>query len=226
MAKYAVGRGLEGNVEKIHISTSMSGKMEGIEALSTSCLCNHLCMARKNLKGSICESCFACATVSRYKALGKCLESNYRVLTSRLLSESEAACVRFNSTLGRIEAFGDVANAVHPRNYLRIIKSNPQTNFGVWSKNPGYWDEAIQAEGKPSNVTMVLSSLFKNMPCKDYKAYSWVDYVFTVYTPDWLESNGKDEDFINCGARDCTTCQRCYKHHDGSEPIMVNELLK
>ncbi len=221
MAKYKVGIS-----EWVHVSDCMSGKMTGIEALSTSCLCNHLCMARKEIKGSICESCFACATVNRYKALGKCLESNYKVLNERLLSRGEACQVRFFTSLGRIEAFGDVASVVQARNYLRIIKYNKQTRFGVWTKNPNYWDEAIELEGKPSNVTMVLSSLFKNVPCNDYKRYSWVDYVFTVYTPDWLKANGKDETFINCGARDCTTCQRCYRKHKGSEPIMVNELLK
>ena len=34
-------------------------KMEGIQSISTSCLANPICEARKKIKGSICEKCYA-----------------------------------------------------------------------------------------------------------------------------------------------------------------------
>lgn len=220
--KYTIGAS-----EKIHVSDKMSGKMKGIDSLSTSAVVNPLCKARCNNERSVCAHCFACATIKRYKELGKNLENNYRILNSRVLLKSEANCVRFTTALGRIESFGDVASVEQARNYLRIARANRQSRFGIWTKNPWLWDEALRLEkGKPANVTMVLSSVMLNEPTEDYKKYDWVDYVFTVYEKKWLKENKKDKSFINCGARSCLTCQQCYKKHRDGQIRFINELRK
>ncbi len=227
MANYVVGVKEDGNVERVHVSDGMTGKMEGLNAISTSALANPICKARRQCEGSICKHCFACATLQRYTALEKACIRNYEVLNSRLLSMAEAASVRLSTLLARIEAFGDVGSVLQARNYLRIVKANPLSRVGAWTKNPGLWDEAIKAEGKPSNLTMVLSSVYENVEADDYQKYEWVDYVFTVYSPDWLKANDKDNDtFINCGARSCLTCQQCYTKHTDGKVRFIRERRK
>lgn len=227
--KYAVGKGVNGNVETLHVSTNMSGKMKGIECLSTSCLVNPWCKANQKKEGTVCAHCYAQTTIKMYPALKRALEENYNILSSRLLTKKEASAVRFNSQVGRIEAFGDVASVVQARNYIRIMRANPSVKFGVWTKHAYLWDLAFKKEhGKPRNCQMVLSSTFLND--EEHTAiyshgYKWVDSIFTVYEKAWLKANGKTvSEFINCGARDCMGCQKCYTKHKGVQ--YIHELLK
>lgn len=211
------------SVGTVSVSTQMTGKMQGVEAISTSPLLNPFCQASCKLKGAICKHCFAQRAIKMYKGLKASLERNFAILTVHLLNKNDAMCIRFNSVIGRIEAFGDVANVKHARNYIRIVRANKNVRFAVWTKNPGIWDKAIEIEGKPRNLSMVLSSRYENTIAKDYEKFSWVDYVFTVYTKEYLEEHS--EITINCGAKKCMACQQCYRRHkDGVR--FINELRK
>jgi hypothetical protein len=46
------------------------------------------------------------------------------------------------------------------------------------------------------------------------------DKVFSVYTRPFVKEHGVK---INCGAKNCLTCQLCYTHNDTE---YVNELIK
>ena len=110
------------NLSPVHVSDYMSGKMEGIPSISTSCLENPICRARMENGESVCSHCFAAATLDRYTAAG-------------------------------------------------------ENHF---------------------------------------------DHIFTVFDKKTADFYG--DGFINCGARDCATCRRCY----GKNPqeFNVKELLK
>jgi hypothetical protein len=68
------------------------------------------------------------------------------------------------------------------------------------------------------NLNIVLSSLFLNKQRKN--PFPFVDKIFTVYTPDHIETESID---INCGARNCFDCGLCYEKN-GVE--VINEKLK
>ncbi|MDY4855943.1 MAG: hypothetical protein SO155_07995, partial [Candidatus Ventricola sp.] len=120
----------------VHFTLNHTGKMEGMQSLSTSCLCNPACAARMKDPSSICSHCFAAAMHKRYGALADCMENNSRILSGRLFEVSELPMI--NAAFFRFEPFGDLINVTHARNYLRICKRNPWTRFALWTKNPAF----------------------------------------------------------------------------------------
>lgn len=201
----------------------MSGKLEGYYSVSTSVLINKICQARARVEGSICQKCYAASTAERYHELALCLETNHIVLNTWLIPENEWEKLVWPTTNGdaRIEAFGDVETVACAQNYLRIIKTHPWINFGVWTKNSKLWYEAMRLEGgKPKNMKFIVSSTHINTPeiLEDWE-WEYVDHVFTVYTKEYAEARGI---VINCGGAKCVTCRNCYK----CGVKHINELLK
>lgn len=197
--------------------SEMTGKLTGIPSYGTTCKCNPYCQLRMMNGDLVCSRCYADATTSRYPSLEKHLEENFELLTTEILSNRDLP--RVYTRFARIEAFGDVANTIQASNYLNLINENPDTFFGVWTKNVVIWDEIFKTENKPKNCKMVRSSERLNEPA-DVNEYWWNDTVFTVFTPDFVKAN---EIKINCGARDCFGCHQCYENNDIR---YINEILK
>lgn len=204
---------IRGNKSPIHVSDNMSGKMDGIPSISTSCVCNPICIARMKNGNSICAKCFAVGTIKHYGALGKALESNFHLLNDSVLDLDLLPRFKSSVEIVRIESFGDVASVTQAINYANICKVNPHVTFAWWSKNMSIIQKAFDIVGKPSNVIMVESAplmdteINPSQPC--------VDKTFTVYT--------KMSDNINCGKRSCMKCRRCYRFDTEKS---VKELLK
>lgn len=238
-SKYAV------NYSPVYISDNMSGKMENIPSISTSVLKNTFCQARRNVPGSICEKCFACNVLSRYSDCEKNVARNYDLLTAAVLPLE--LLPRFgNVRIARIESFGDVATVEQAINYCNIAFVNPRVNFGWWSKNVSIIEKAFDIVGKPENVVFIQSSAFVNKP--EEKKSHYVDKVFTVFDDEYIAGvpsvreqldklapmSKKDLKeaktrifeacYINCGARNCVACGKCYDVNDTTEN--VRERLK
>lgn len=197
----------------IHVTThNDNSKMAGIQSISTSCVHNPICQKRQQDPFSVCAHCYAERLCRFRKNLDEHLEQNYQELTSRLLNPKEAAAVNVTSMIARIESFGDVANVIQARNYIRIIRAHSWIRFGIWSKNLGIWAAAFKIEGKPRNCTYVHSSQYVNFAEGiPYWGKKYVDHVFTVWDKDMypqiIERNPKSE----CAGLSCAKCQKCYK---------------
>lgn len=207
------------------VSDHMDGKMEGFPSLSTACSINPFCLARIMQGIGICAECFATASLKIYKNLKQNCEFNFRILTTRIIPLELLPHFCKDVRMVRLESFGDVYNVTQAINYINIAKVNPHCRITVWSKNPNIWMQAFAQAGKPDNMTFVLSSQELNVPAVVKPEWYFVDVVFTVYDPIFVEAfNIK----INCGARKCLTCRLCYpdlgKKHKGI--LYVNELLK
>lgn len=202
----------------LHITTKHTGKMKGMASLSTSCQINQRCAKNAKVKGSICEKCYAQRMFNLWKTMRPAMENNFRILTTQIIPIEDLPVL--NYSIFRIESFGDIANTIHAINYLNLIKKNPQTFFGWWTKNPDFIAKALKETGyeKPDNCNILRSSLFINKPIKAY--YPFVDKVFTVYDKTTIATKGIE---INCGARSCLKCRKCYEKND---IINVNEQLK
>lgn len=205
------------NESPVCISDNMSGKMNGIPSISTSCLFNPICLKRMQDGESICAHCFAAATLERYKPAGKNAESNTYLLTESVLP-LELLPIFGNVAIVRIESFGDVANVTQAINYANICKVNPGVMFAWWSKNMPIIKKAFDIVGKPANVVMVESS--EKLNHAKTASNEYVDKVFTVYDEKTIERENID---INCGARCCVTCRNCYKKDSAA---IVSEKLK
>ena len=202
----------------LHFTLNHTGKMQGIHSLSTSCKGNAQCQKNAQIKGSICEHCFSFAMMKRYTNLDTCMERNAQILRAGILPADQIPTT--TGVIFRFESFGDLGNWMQAANYIQIATRNPQTRFSLYTKNPRFIAEAI-AKGyeKPANLVIVFSSLFLNAQARP--PYPFIDKVFTVYDSEEKAPNG-----INCGARSCFTCQRCYRASKPGEVEQIAELLK
>ena len=212
------------NDSYVIVSDYMSGKMEGMPAISTSCLCNPRCLKRLEEGVGICKACFAADGLAYKKGLRENCVQNYMVLNSGVLPVDELPIFKSDVKHVRFEAFGDVGSVTQCLNYINICNANPHVTFAMWTKNPDYWHEAIEDIGKPDNLICILSSQNLNEEISIGKYY-WLDHTFTVYELEYLNNNNiNHNDFINCGGRKCKTCLRCYDINNND--FSVKELLK
>jgi len=203
----------------VHYTTKHTGKMAGMQSLSTSCLENTFCQMYAKDPQKICSHCYAQNRMKMYPSMQKCLRQNTEILTGRRLSYDEIPLL--NAALFRFESFGDIQNEIQVINYFNICYKNPHVNFALWTKNPGIIKRAIEiyCEVKPVNLQIVLSSHFLNI-VEDHSNYDFIDKVFTVYDQNHIDNNNIE---INCGARSCLACRKCY-FNNGVK--YINEKLK
>mgnify|MGYP003295010376 CR=1 FL=1 len=202
----------------VYVSDNMTAKMDGVPAISTNCKCNKYCLSRMKKGEAVCASCFAVDTLKQYGDCADNVEYNTELLTSRILSAPELPIFNNRSEIVRFEAFGDLNNETQAINYINIAKANPAKTFALWTKNTGIIKRACDTVGKPKNLVIIQSSLRVNEKAEPANGY--IDKVFTVYSKEYATEH---EIKINCGARSCAKCRRCYNKRTARD---IAELLK
>lgn len=201
--------------------TNHDGKMKGIRSIGTSCADNPYCIKRRQDGMSVCSKCYALTYMKMRKSLREHLADNAQILSQTLLEGREVPVT--NDLIYRFESFGDLYNATHLKNYVTIAERNSYTKFALWTKNIWILDEVFNKEGvkKPENLSIVISSPLMNKAMElDRNKYWMVDHMFTVYEKDYIANNDVQ---INCGARNCLSCRKCYVDDD---TFYINEQLK
>lgn len=202
----------------LHFTVKHSGKMKGMQSLSTSCLCNKYCKAYSSDPQKICSKCYAQTQMKYYKGMQECFKRNTEILTKNVIDKQYLPYI--NAIVFRLETFGDIQNETQVINYFNLCKKNKKVKFALWTKNPGIISRVIKhGNSKPKNLQIVLSSHYLNDQV-DIDRWDFVDKIFTVYTEDFIKENGVN---INCGAKSCLACQKCY--HKNNEKY-INEKLK
>jgi hypothetical protein len=212
---------------RLKITEKHSGKMLGMQSLSTSVLLNKRCQKYCKIEGSICSKCFAREMMDRYsKNMPDAMAHNTQILTSSILKKKDLP--RVNVRYFRLESFGDLNNDIQFINYINICNANKKTTFALWTKNPDIIDDVFNNQGykKPKNLIIIVSSLFLNLQFKLYnmpyeKRYWFIDGIFTVYTAQYACDNNID---INCLDRKCLECLNCYTKKKGI--FYINEIEK
>ena len=194
----------------IHFTIKHNGKMSGMASISTACICNTHCLEHRNVEGSICQGCFAERSFRMYgDTFEECFVRNYRILTSVEIPQELMPIL--NYSVFRIESFGDIENETQAKNYLNLINANPYVQFGWWTKNYPIVKRVFDKYGKPKNLSLVYSSLMMNRPVSLANVGKYADKIFTVYTKEFIKENNVD---INCGGKQCITCQLCYRDNE------------
>ena len=208
-------------VSGVHYTLNHKGKMTGMMSLSTSCTCNTYCKKRSENKETVCSHCYAQRQMLIYKNLEKCLIKNTEILTKKVLEDYELPII--NALYFRLEAFGDLNNTTQVINYFNLCKKNPGVRFALWTKNLWLIDSVIHHDhiNKPKNLNIIYSSPFLNESNENiFVLYPFIDKVFTVYEKEFIKKNDIK---INCGAKNCLTCAKCYKKN---KLKYINEKLK
>ena len=205
-------------------SNVMTGKLEGIGSLSTSCEFNPICIARMESRGEngVCGHCYS-HRGQQYKAtLKELLRKNTLEVKDIIpwcdLPITTHAFVRF-------ESFGDITCRNHLINYIRICEKNPQSMFALWTKNYGYLISVFSEYRRPDNLAIVLSSpnINEELPKEiidKVEDVVHVDTLFTVYDKDNFLKTPENE---RCGMK-CIVCRKCYARH--ATTMKVAEKLK
>ena len=212
-------------VSCIWIVNHNANKLEGISSISSSVCDNVFCKAWRTVKDCICQFCYAHNQQSYQTGLKEHNILNGIILRNVLIPVKAFKALKILYKYLRIESFGDVANVIQARNYIRIIKAFPKKRCAIWTKNYEIWYQAFEIEGKPENTTFVISSPFLNKPIEiPEKMKKYTDHVFTVYTKQYAKEHNIK---INCGGRKCMECIKrkinCYFHNT---EFYINELKK
>lgn len=202
----------------LHITTNHTGKMSGMYSLSTCSVCNKYCQAYAKDKDKVCSHCYAETMMKMYKPLKAKLIKNTEILTTEIVDKEKLPLI--NALYFRLEAFGDLNNSIQVINYFNICNKNKSVHFALWTKNPFIIKQTIDmGYKKPQNLQIILSSHYLNAVA-DMDGFEFIDKVFTVYSKDYIAEHNIE---INCGAKSCLKCHKCYKANDVK---YINEKLK
>lgn len=222
------------------ICKNHGGKMNGLWSISTACTACELCRkrhesgkitfkeAQKTIEAiCICLFCYSFDMLRRYPSLKKKLEDNTSFYCYNDLKDSDIPFI--NAAFFRFEAFGDLINVQQFKNYSTIAKNNKHCTFTLFTKNAFIVKNALEMYGIeiPENMIIIYSNPLMNTE-KELeevkKKYSFIDKVFNVYSPAGAAHFNK---CINCGARSCANCLKCYKKSENyNDNNLIEELKK
>jgi len=201
---------------KIKIS-EMSGKLKDIQAINTNPLTNDFCqsMNASSNDSCICTHCYSCSMLLAYRK--NCVPAfEYNSFHLRHDSFSDDDIPKFNkkNDIVRIHAHGEIQNATHLKNLLKIVKATPEKTFSLYTKRMDIVNEVFTLTQTPSNLIMVFSNPTIDKPI--LKVPKHFDKVFNVCKEKYLDK-------INCGAKSCNGCRNCY---DKSKTNILYEAIK
>ena len=204
--------------------TGHTGKMYGITSCSTCAARNARCKARyeSGAENCICRKCFSFSQMAHQKSTRLKYARNTEVLT-RIELNPLWIPEEVENNIFRFESFGDLNNAIQFENYCTIAAARPEVMHTLWTKNPDIIADAIDAGAViPANMIIIYSSpIINDVRANMLERYSFINKIFTVWTS--AEAAEKAGYKINCGARDCNKCRRCYRFNSET---FVHELLK
>jgi hypothetical protein len=194
-------------MEKLKI-TKGAGKMEGLGSCNSNPLNNEFC--RKMSEGNtICKECYSIKSLKSYrKGCVPAWTHNGTVLSTADHSVEDMPFL--NQSIFRIHSHGELINNKHCRNIFRLALRNPKTIFGFWTKRK----DIVRRCGMevPENVIMIYSNpridkVITRVPKGFHKVFNVV--------------SSEDIMKVNCGARKCVECQRCYSFE--TESVIVEK---
>ena len=197
--------------------SEMSGKLKQIPAVNTNTLSNTFCSKMYNSKNPkcICTKCYSQNMLKTYrKNCVRAFEYNTKLLQTKLTYEQIPI---LNSQYLRINAHGELINKEHMINIVKICIINPLTTVVLYTKRMNLVNLVLNEIGKPDDLIIVYSNPIIDKPITQIpnnSMHKFTDKVFNTVS--------KDSDIVNCGARNCFNCQKCY--HKNKDKIIYEQV--
>ncbi len=207
-------------IDKIKVS-KMSGKLIDVPAINTNTLSNRFCMRMclSDNDNCICAKCYSQNMLKSFRK--NCIpafEYNSKLLSRDILRKNQFPNVK--NDIVRINAHGELINEFHMINIRIFCLLNPKKVIVLYTKVLSLVNKVLDMFDKPNNLIVVYSNPIIDKPInkipKDDK-FRYVDKIFNV-----LDKN-TDNIKINCGARNCNVCRKCYNMHKDN---IIYEQLK
>ena len=190
----------------VHISI-MTGKLEGLRAVSTNTATNEYCVKQHACgdASNICTKCYSHSMLSTYrKNMAPALQRNSDLLSARILSASEIPFLP--DAFLRINAHGELINDTHLANIVAIAKHNAHCNVVLWTKRNDIVAKYFANNDKPDNLLLIYSnSKIDRVMAKPPKYFA---KTFNNVTGD------NELERQNCTGQKCMDCMLCYTKND------------
>ena len=187
----------------IHIS-KMSGKLEGLRAISTNTTTNDYCIKQYNKKDSknICTFCYSQEMLRTYrKNMALALQRNSDIIGKKIIHEDGLPIIL--DAFFRFNAHGELINEINLINYVNIALKNPHCNFSLWTKRFDIVSKYFKDNKKPKNFILIYSNPKINHILEVVPKY--FDKTFNNVQEDL------NIDKQNCSGQKCKDCLLCYK---------------
>jgi hypothetical protein len=197
--------------DKVHISI-MTGKLEGLKAISSNTTTNPYCIKQYNSKNedNICTKCYSNIMLNSYrKNMQSPLQSNSNLLSNEILPNDKLPIIL--DAFFRFNAHGELINNIHLQNLVNITLKNPSCNFALWTKQNGMIRQFFDNNPKPANLILIYSnpkinSIMDKIPKHFDKTFN------NVLSTDFVDQQ-------NCTGQQCKTCLLCYKHNSTTKIV-------
>ncbi len=196
----------------------MTGKLNGLHAISTNTITNEFCQKMNASKkaSQICRQCYSHQMLKSYrKNMQPSLQRNSDVLAKSILDVTDIPF--YIDAFMRINAHGELINNNHFINIINIALKNPHCNFALWSKRKSIVNAVVKLGYKiPSNLILVFSNptinkIMYEPPEHFHKVFNNVEYDHKI-------------DEQNCTGQRCIDCRKCYNHNNFSVIIEATKL--
>ena len=187
----------------IHIS-KMTGKLEGLRAISTNTTTNDYCTKQYNKKDSknICTFCYSQEMLRTYrKNMALALQRNSDIIGKKIIHDDGLPIIL--DAFFRFNAHGELINEINLINYINIALKNPHCNFSLWTKRFDIVSKYFKDNKKPKNFILIYSNPKINNILKVVPKY--FDKTFNNVQEDL------DIEKQNCTGQKCKDCLLCYK---------------
>jgi len=187
----------------IHIS-KMSGKLEGLRAISTNTTTNDYCIKQYEKKDpkNICTFCYSQEMLRTYrKNMANALQRNSDIIAKKIIHEDGLPIIL--DAFFRFNAHGELINEINLINYINIALKNPHCTFSLWSKKYDIISKYFKDHDKPKNLILIYSNPKINHILETVPKY--FDKTFNNVQEDLKK------DKQNCSGQKCRDCLLCYK---------------
>lgn len=186
----------------IHFS-KMTGKLDGLRAISTHTTTNGYCVKQKarNASDNICSKCYSHSMLATYrKNMAPALQRNSDALAAGPIDRADIPFVL--DAFLRINAHGELINDHHFENICRVAEKNPHCAVALWTKRPDIVNRVLQGRDKPVNLILIYSNpkIGHIMP----KPPRNFDRTFNNVP------EAQDIERQNCTGQKCKDCMLCY----------------
>ena len=206
----------------VHIS-KMTGKLEGLKAISTNTITNNFCLKMNKVKSNniICKYCYSHSMLNTYrKNMQECLQRNSNLLSTKELKDNQIPFI--NELYIRINAHGVLINEMHLHNIVLICNKYKRTNFALWSKRKDIVKKYFDNNKKPTNLILVYSNPKINNIIDENNIPKYFNKTFNNVSHD------KFKDKQNCTGQQCKDCFKCYEFNNINtivEAVKINGRL-
>lgn len=193
--------------------SKMSGKLDGLRAISTNTLTNPFCVKMYNSKKKdlICTKCYSVEMLNGLrKNCAPAWQHNSDMLSGGLIPEHMLPTIL--DAFFRFSAHGELINATHLENLHNITLHNPHCSFALWTKRKDIVRKFYSQREKPANLILIYSN-----PTINRVMESPPEFFDRTFNNVEKHFKGIEQ---NCTGQKCRDCLLCYTIGNGVQTIV------